>query len=263
MADHHFVKVVEVSPGSNSSESLEYVQLQMTSSGQRFFGGTNSTVTLLDESGTPNLTTPVNADVANGQSGRRVLIGVANLEGTFPAGDPDFEFVAGNYLDGAGGGACFTSGVFGPVDCVTWGSFAGTPASPTGGNTAAIADTMALVRRTPSCGPGLIDTNNPSNWVQEAPDPFNNAQPATTGTLCPNTTLTKTPKKKTTKRLAKFEFAATLGVDNFQCKLDNGPFKDCDSPFKKRVKVGKHKFKVQADGDLSPASYGWKVVKKK
>lgn len=53
----------------------------------------------------------------------------------------------------------------------------------------------------------------------------------------------------------------------FECKLDKKDFKSCDSPYKKKVKVGKHKFKVRAidpagNVDPSPARYSWKVVKK-
>ena len=45
-ADHHGVRIAEVFPGSDSLPNVEYVQLQMAPPGQRFFGGTNSVVTL-------------------------------------------------------------------------------------------------------------------------------------------------------------------------------------------------------------------------
>ena len=260
MADHHEVRIAEVYPGSNDAEDLEYVQLQMTASGQNFFGDTSSSVTLQGPTGTTTLSVPVNTDVINGQRGRRVLIGYEALETPFgPDAEPDFDFLAGDYLDGAGGAACFISGGFGPIDCVSWGSFAGSTASPTGGDAPALTDASALVRRAPACGGGLIDTNNPSNLTTESPDPFNNGVPAATGTPCPQTTITRKPRRKTTKRRARFKFTATQGVDDFKCKLDSRPFRDCTSPFVKRVSRGRHTFKVRADGDPSPASYSWKV----
>src|SRR5262245_42706866 len=107
-ADHHEVRIAEVFPGANDSETVEYVQVEVVSSGQRFFGGTNSTVTLQGPTGSVTHTQSVNADVMNGERGRRVLIGVQDLETTFgPAGDPDFEWNAGDYMDSAGGAACF------------------------------------------------------------------------------------------------------------------------------------------------------------
>jgi hypothetical protein len=257
-ADHHVVRISEVFAGSTMF-STEYVELQMTSAGQRFFDGTNSTLTLQGPTGLNTATVPVNADVANGQRGRRVLIGDPGLS----LKTPDFPAPTGNNMTPSGGAACFVSGVNGPIDCVSWGTFAGSTVSPTGGNTPAISDPNALHRNVPPCADGLVDTNSPSDWTIGVPTPNNNADPPATGESCPNTTITKHPKKKATKRRAKFAFTATEGVDEFQCKLDNRPFKDCASPYKKRVKLGKHKFKVKADGDESPASYGWKVVKKK
>jgi hypothetical protein len=259
-ADHHLVKIAEVSAGASGFTTSEYVQLQMTSSGQNFFGGTSSTVTLYDADGNVEHTESVDMDVDNGQRGRRVLIGASNLPTT-----PDFSWTPSDHLALSGGAACFTSGEFGPIDCVSWGSYDGSPAppSPTGGNAPAIQDGLGIVRLTPPCGPGLIDTNDPSDLAIGGLNPANNASPAATGDPCPETTITKHPKKKTTKRKAVFEFTANLGIDTFKCKLDSAPFKSCTSPFSKRVRKGKHTFKVKATGDDSPASFSWKVVKRR
>jgi hypothetical protein len=84
----------------------------------------------------------------------------------------------------------------------------------------------------------------------------------------PNTKLTKKPKKKvkTEKKKAKvvFKFKSTEADSTFECKLDKDRFKPCDSPFKAKVKVGKHKFRVAAtdaagNTDPSPAKAKWKV----
>ncbi len=258
LADHHEVRIVEVYPGSVTLPAVEYVQLEMVASGQNLFFGSGASVTLIGTSGLVNSTVPLGADLTNGQRGRRILVGSETLF-THIGVTPDFLFNDDGFLDPAGGAACFSAPAFGVGDCVSWGVFTGSTAFPTGGETPAITGDQALRRRRPACGPGLIDTNNPSNWTQVGPNPFNNAAPAATNAACPNTTITKKPAKKTTKRRARFKFTATQGVDDFKCKLDDRPFRDCTSPFVKRVSRGRHTFKVKADGDPLPASYSWKV----
>jgi hypothetical protein len=81
----------------------------------------------------------------------------------------------------------------------------------------------------------------------------------------PNTKLRATPKRVSAVRLAKFSFVSTLPGSRFQCKLDRKPFKSCRSPFKARVKPGRHVFQVRAikSGavDASPAVFRWKVTR--
>ncbi len=77
----------------------------------------------------------------------------------------------------------------------------------------------------------------------------------------------KGPKKKTTKRKAKFKFSSPDPAASFTCKLDKKAVKACTSPTKvKRLKPGKHKFTataVNAAGvpDPTPARWKWKVLK--
>jgi DNA-binding beta-propeller fold protein YncE len=84
-------------------------------------------------------------------------------------------------------------------------------------------------------------------------------------TTPPDTKITKKPKRETTKRKAKFKFKATEPESTFECKLDRKPFKPCDSPYKKRVKRKRHRFKVRAidsagNVDPTPAKRKWKVI---
>ena len=84
-------------------------------------------------------------------------------------------------------------------------------------------------------------------------------------TTAPETTIDKHPKKKTTKRRAKFEFtAAPAGGATFECSLDKGGFKPCTSPLRKKVKPGRHRFAVRAIAagviDPTPATFAWKVL---
>jgi CSLREA domain-containing protein len=81
----------------------------------------------------------------------------------------------------------------------------------------------------------------------------------------PETTITKKPKKKSTKRKARFKFESSEGGSTFECKLDRKPFKPCESPFKKKVKPKKHKFLVRAidpagNVDRTPAKAKFKVL---
>jgi hypothetical protein len=81
----------------------------------------------------------------------------------------------------------------------------------------------------------------------------------------PETSITKRPKKKTEKRKAKFRFVADPADGAaFECKLDKKDFKPCDSPYKKKVRPGKHKLKVVATvegvSDPTPAKFKWKVL---
>ncbi len=80
----------------------------------------------------------------------------------------------------------------------------------------------------------------------------------------PNTVLRKKPRKRTARRKAMFKFVADQPGSTFQCKLDKKPFKPCRSPWKKKVKPGRHTFRVRAvnargAADPTPAVFKWKV----
>jgi hypothetical protein len=85
----------------------------------------------------------------------------------------------------------------------------------------------------------------------------------------PDTTITKGPKKKTSKRRPKFKFTSTQAGATFQCKLDKGAFAPCTSPFTpgNKLRFGKHVLRVQAVGptgvvDPAPAVRKFKVLPK-
>ncbi|HET7508571.1 MAG TPA: Ig-like domain-containing protein, partial [Solirubrobacterales bacterium] len=82
----------------------------------------------------------------------------------------------------------------------------------------------------------------------------------------PVTQLKKHPLARTTKRKAKFTFSSNEAGSRFECKLDGKPFKACSSPFKKKVGLGRHKFKVRAVdaqglADPTPVVFVWRVVR--
>ena len=83
----------------------------------------------------------------------------------------------------------------------------------------------------------------------------------------PKTKVKQGPKKKTTKRKAKFKFSASESA-TFTCALDKATPKACSSPYKKKVSFGKHKLAITATDSVGnvatkPTTYKWKVVKKK
>ena len=85
-------------------------------------------------------------------------------------------------------------------------------------------------------------------------------------TTAPTTKFGKAPKKKSTKRKVKFTFSASEQA-SFTCKLDKAAAEACTSPYKAKVKYGKHKFSLTATDALENVSaaetYKWKVKKKK
>jgi hypothetical protein len=82
----------------------------------------------------------------------------------------------------------------------------------------------------------------------------------------PVTQLKNHPALRTAKRTAKFSFSANEAGSHFECKLDRRPFKACSSPFKKKVGLGRHRFKVRAVdaqglADPTPAVFSWRIVR--
>jgi hypothetical protein len=84
----------------------------------------------------------------------------------------------------------------------------------------------------------------------------------------PETSITEHPRRKAKKTKARFAFTSSVPGSTFECSLDGRAFSPCGSPDAFKVKRGRHTFAVQARGplgnaDSTPASYEWKVKKKK
>ena len=80
----------------------------------------------------------------------------------------------------------------------------------------------------------------------------------------PNTRIQKHPRKRTSRHGVRFFFVSNQADASFECKLDKRPFRPCTSPFKARVKAGRHTFQVRAVGalgtrDPTPAIFRWRV----
>lgn len=80
----------------------------------------------------------------------------------------------------------------------------------------------------------------------------------------PQTRIVSGPARVGYERKAKFRFNSSEGQSSFKCKLDKKKWKKCRSPYKLKVKPGKHLFKVRAidrfgNADPSPAQFSWRV----
>jgi thrombospondin type 3 repeat protein len=118
-----------------------------------------------------------------------------------------------------------------------------------------------------SDGDGIGDACDPTPLPPPPPPPPSDGG-AGGDTAPPDTQITRTPKDKTKKKTARFEFTSTEPGSTFECKLDAGPFQPCTSPHTVQVKKGKHTFQVRAKDpagnvDGTPASDAWKVRKKR
>lgn len=78
--------------------------------------------------------------------------------------------------------------------------------------------------------------------------------------------LTKKPGKKTKKRLAVFAFGSKYPEANFTCGVDTRRLTPCGSPFRRRVGIGRHEFRVRAtlpSGETDGVISTWRVLKPK
>ena len=278
-ADHHFVKIREYHPGNLAVPDDGFLELQMYAPGQNLIGGQE--IHMYDSTGAPPepavyVPSPFLPPPPNAENQRTILIGGANG----PA-DRDYTENLDTQYDPAGGALCFVSTEgFGQIDCLEWGTGtgmvdAGTPAAPSG-----IPDAQSLNRSiAPGCATlleaGDDSDDSAADFALGAPSPRSNAV-VPTETACapgggggdtnpPETTITKSPKKKLRKARAKVKFDSSEPGSAFQCRLDESGFKPCDSPFRKRVDRGRHKFAVFAtdaagNADASPAKAKFRRV---
>jgi hypothetical protein len=286
LATFHLIKVREVYPGSALAPEAEYVELQMYAGGQNHVAGHK--LRTYGASGEVLGTTTFASDVAGGANQSTILLATAAAEAQFGVA-ADVPLASPGSLSPAGGALCWEE-----LDCVSWGSFAGSLPSPAGTPAAAIPDGQALQRRIDGGCATLLensdDTNDSaSDFAAAAPAPRPNSVPPSeqvctsgsgggggggggggsgpsSGGGTPQTTLRAKPAKRTHDRTPTFRFTADEPGVRFQCKLDGKPFRGCRSPFtSKRLAFGSHSFRVRSidsDGkaDPTPASYRFRVI---
>jgi hypothetical protein len=81
----------------------------------------------------------------------------------------------------------------------------------------------------------------------------------------PQTMIVAGPRRRTTRRRARFRWRASEPVERFECRLDRGRFDPCDPPQRLRVRPGRHRFRVRAidltgNVDPTPARRTWRVL---
>ena len=86
----------------------------------------------------------------------------------------------------------------------------------------------------------------------------------------PDTSISKAPPKKTThaRVKVKFPWIDSSPPGTFECSVDGRPYAACTSPFKVKVKIGKHTIQVRAvdaagNADPTPAKVKFKRTKKR
>lgn len=141
--------------------------------------------------------------------------------------------------------------------------------SPDGTKMAFSSDFVAMVGNADGSGTpvplniGALDSAGGFDWAPKQAVPPTNPPGVPPS---PQSKIGKHPKKKTKKRKAKFTFSSDQAGATFECKLDRRRFKRCRSPFKRRVRLGVHTFKVRAIStagvpDPTPAKFRWRVIR--
>ncbi len=251
----HLMKVSEVFPGTNANVNTAFIELQMFEAGQNLVAGHK--VDYYTASGSLLGSYTIAANVPNGESQRKILIGDEQVAGA----TPDFVVpMLGEALHPGttgGGAVCFPDAQ--PPDCVSWGGFtppAGFPNVQTA-NAPVIPDGSSLTRSTAPACPNLLEPaddtdSSATDFAVGTPTPENNSSPLPTGCGAvgddepPETTIDKVKVKGDD---VKVKFSANESA-TFKCKLDKGKYKNCTAPKKyKNLDSGKHKIKVKATDD--------------
>ncbi len=246
-ATFHLMQVREVYPGSVASPGSEYVELQMWAEGQNHVAGH-----LLRAYSATGVVTGVSsfpADVPRGANQSTIVLATPEAEAQFGF-LADAPLSPSGQLDPSGGAVCWES-----IDCVSWGSFSGSLPSPAGPPAvpAGIPDGMALRRSiAPGCGtllePEDDHDNSAADFSPAFPGPRPNsvvpsehpcgsgsggagAGPAAPGLGAPETVLRRKPPRRSRDRTPTFRFGADEAGVSFECRLDDRPFRPCQSPF--------------------------------
>ncbi len=183
LANFHFMKVVEVFPGTAASPNAQYIVLQMYAGGQNVLA--NHVATVFDAGGTSIGTLTFTSNVTNGLNQDKVLIATTQAATFF---NLTADLTMGAILPLAGGKICFET-----VDCVAWGNYTGSPTgvgTPYNASTGLLSGKAAKRRLDVSGSPTVLedadDTNVSANdFVTGLPAPANNAR--VNGTIPANT----------------------------------------------------------------------------
>jgi hypothetical protein len=268
-ASYHLIKVTEV----GNANPGDFVELQMFAPSENFVAG--HFLRVYSGTGAVSSTFEFPSSVSRGDNQRTILIG-SDEPVSWPAA-PDFVTPTPIGADGA---VCYLDTlILPPIDCVSFGAFTNAPSLPTGTPAPALPSGAgaSTLQRSIAGGcatllePGDDTNDSAADFDLAAPSPRNNAT-APTERACdtepPQTTITKQPRKRSSKRRARFAFESSEPRSDFECKLDGARYKPCESPYRKRVGFGRHRFAVVAiddagNRDSSPAKASFKRIRKR
>jgi hypothetical protein len=211
-ASFHDIKIRSFFQGTGGSPQLAFVELQMYSPGQNLVSGQN--LKLCSSANTCSQTNFV-TNVANGGNQRMILIGdtgVAERDITVAGMGTTLQSLAA----GAGGAICYST-----IDCVSFGTYSGTPSSPTGTPLAGLPANQVSVRRITAGCPTALDVADDTNssaadFTNAVGYPRRNNAAVPTETLCPTPTTAK--KKKCKKRKKKAGSGDASSAKKKKCK---------------------------------------------
>lgn len=269
-ATFHLVSISEVYPGSAAHPDSGFVELEPYEAEQNFVK--NHSVFLYSAGGTliGTYTFPANLP-GEGANQQTMLLGDSGVAAAFGV-TPDLVDSSFD-LPAVGGAACWDT-----LDCVAWGDFHGSLASPVGlpADGPGIPDGVALQRRSSggTCANLLDeadDTNDSDSDLFDAsptpqsyatvPVPVSCTPPAPT----PAATIDSKPPFTTNASSAAFAFHSTPSGAEFECRLDLNPYAACNAgsiSYPGPLGEGLHNFRVRArngNGPGSPATYAWNV----
>jgi hypothetical protein len=176
-ADFHLMKVREVFGGTSAEPNADFVELQMTATGQGKVSG--QFLHIYDATGF-RVDCQIPADVANQNQNARILFATGEFQALPDQPDPDFPLL--HQVSGAGGAVCFAN-----IDCVSWGSFSAETTSPAGTPFPGGIPPDQSIHRNPPSGDPPLDTDNSSTdfSLQSPPNPeANSASPTSQGGAC-------------------------------------------------------------------------------
>ncbi len=198
-AAFHFMKIREIFPGTASSPSAQYIELQMYSANQTQLSG--HAITVYNATGTSVGSFAFTGNVSTGTTQSTVLIATTQAVTLFGI-SADLTMTA--VIPSAAGAVCFDT-----IDCVSWGNFtgtlgssAGTPFNQNGGG----LTIGHAIRRDISAGTSTLleasdDTNNSNNDFDcvATAQPKNNAGSSGSYTDASPCGATPTPTRTATR----------------------------------------------------------------
>jgi CSLREA domain-containing protein len=224
-------------------------------------GSAGAAIEIFEEAGEPGSWTEIARNNGSGNGGRFIALKPDANEGVVP---PAISAASKTTAEGTGAEENATIRVFrkASADAGELQSFLGETTADASGNWKVTYSVPGgtIVAATQTREPGATSELSTATVPADPSDPCKGALPPaqcagptptppgpTPDTTAPTARITKAPKAKSTSTTAKFKFNSNEAGSSFECKLDKGKFKKCKSPKTyKKLKVGKHVFKVRA-----------------